>query len=421
MPILETLTEIKERWINRVSYQLARGEGVRESFRQQLLRFYELLQQSAETGDPAWLIPILNEWAASRTETELEKRESSLYPLLNQILLESLYIASENLSPDQNVEFINFLLPVFIYASEYVVSKETELHITYISKELDKAHVALEHLDESKSDFIAVAAHELRTPLTLIEGYAAMLREMLVDSSQNPKVDLFLKGMGNGTRRLREIVDDMIDVSLIDNDMLSLNFQPVWLNQLFGIIKNELQESIINRRQTIDIEKYPGSDEMIYADAERLYQALRNVVSNAVKYTPDGGKIDISGRKLPGFLEITVHDNGIGISPENHTRIFEKFGRLGNISLHSSGKTKFKGGGPGLGLPIARGIIEAHGGTIWVESPGYDEINCPGSTFHILIPIRKDPPDLKTAKLFNPLQTTFTEDQIVSTYAIENS
>lgn len=142
---------------------------------------------------------------------------------------------------------------------------------------------------------------------------------------------------------------------------------------------------------------------MTFGDEERLFQALRNVLTNAIKYTPDGGVITVGGRKLPGFIEITVSDTGIGIDPENHTLVFEKFGRLGSVSLHSSGKTKFKGGGPGLGLPITKGIIEAHGGAIWVESRGYDEVNCPGSTFHILLPIRKIPPDDRTAKLFNPL------------------
>ena len=85
------------------------------------------------------------------------------------------------------------------------------------------------------------------------------------------------------------------------------------------------------------------------------------------------------------------------------TKIFEKFGQLGNVQLHSSGKTKFKGGGPGLGLPITKGLIEAHGGAIWVESDGYDELNYPGATFHVLLPILNEPPDKKIAKLFKGL------------------
>ena len=115
------------------------------------------------------------------------------------------------------------------------------------------------------------------------------------------------------------------------------------------------------------------------------------MLTNAIKYTPDGGKISLDGRKLPGFIEVVIRDTGIGIDPEDQSIIFEKFTRLGNISLHSSGKTKFKGGGPGLGLHIAKGIIEAHGGAIWVESPGYDEETFPGSTFHILLPMLQRP------------------------------
>jgi signal transduction histidine kinase len=112
----------------------------------------------------------------------------------------------------------------------------------------------------------------------------------------------------------------------------------------------------------------------------------------------------IDGRRLSGFIEVTVADTGIGISAEDQATIFEKFGQLGRVDLHSSGKTKFKGGGPGLGLPIARGILEAHGGSIWVQSEGHDEIRNPGSTFHILIPARAQSPDASMSKLFDTLE-----------------
>jgi signal transduction histidine kinase len=150
---------------------------------------------------------------------------------------------------------------------------------------------------------------------------------------------------------------------------------------------------------------FTGSDLWIYADSERLYQALHNVLANAIKFTPDNGTITLDGRLLPGFIEITIADKGIGISPEHQALIFEKFGQLGRAELHSSGKTKFKGGGAGLGLPITRGIIEAHGGTIWVESEGYDEVNCPGSIFHVLLPTRTEPTDPRIAKLFGNLES----------------
>jgi signal transduction histidine kinase len=182
-----------------------------------------------------------------------------------------------------------------------------------------------------------------------------------------------------------------------------MNFQPVWINQLIDIAQHELQKPLKDRQQCLEIVKFDGFNEMTFGDSERLYQAIRNILTNAIKYTPDGGRIIVNGRMLPGFIEITIADTGIGINVEDQERVFEKFGRVGNVALHSSGKIKFKGGGPGLGLPITKGIIEAHGGAIWVESEGYDEINCPGTIFHILLPVRKESPDRRAAEIFKPL------------------
>jgi signal transduction histidine kinase len=399
MPPLESLAQIRILWIDRVTHRLARGENLRDSVRDQLGQFYNRMTQAVEMGDPAWLNPIINEWVQARTVTELEDTHTSLSPVFAQMLTSTYEVAIETLDSVSALELIGVLLPVYTYLFGYASHLETRLRVDHISIELEAAHNVLERLDKSKSDFIAIAAHELKTPLTLIEGYSAMLTEQLQQDPQH--ADTMLAGIGNGTRRLREIIDDMIDVSLIDNNLLSLNFQPVWLNRLLVIIQQEIQETISTRQILFSLTPFPGWDQMFFGDSERLYQALRNIISNAVKFTPDGGRISVEGRELPGFLEVRVSDTGIGIAPENQSQIFEKFGRLGNPSLHSSGKTKFKGGGPGLGLPIARGIVEAHGGTIWVESAGYDEIQFPGATFHILLPLRQEPPDKKIARLFS--------------------
>jgi signal transduction histidine kinase len=131
-------------------------------------------------------------------------------------------------------------------------------------------------------------------------------------------------------------------------------------------------------------------------------------VVNAIKYTPDGGSISILGRQLEvnpadlprGGVEVVISDTGIGIDPRYQELIFAKFYQTGELSLHSSGKTKFKGGGPGLGLAIAKGIVEAHQGKIWVESPGYDEATCPGSQFHVILPLKQpERPHLSEAEL----------------------
>ena len=403
MRIVDSLEQVRPRWLSNVSHRLAERTGVRESLLDELNRFFDLLQQAIDDRDPSRLEPLLLEWVEARTQSEVEARATSLGPLLEQILLGTFEVAGEILEAEEALNLTGALLPVFSHAFGFTSEKETELYVQFVSRELEEAKAALEQLDESKSDFIAIAAHELKTPLTLIEGYLAMLREQKPQLEQDPSAAVLLQGVDKGTGRLRDIVDDMIDVSMIDNRLLALHFQPVWVNRLLQVVKNEFTEIITQRGLVLEVRNFPGSAEMMFADEERLYQAFKNLISNAIKYTPDGGNITIDGRPLPGFLEITFSDTGIGIDPEDQNHIFEKFGRIGSPSLHSSGKTKFKGGGPGLGLPITKGIIEAHGGAIWVESPGYDEACYPGTTFHVLLPQRKEPPDDRGAQLFGPL------------------
>ena len=393
------LTKIRPNWMHRVAHSMARGEEVRSNFEKELEQFFSLLEQAVATGDPAWLDSILYEWAGSPTQSDLEQGKNNVTFLLGKMIAVTNDVTRESLPDSEALDLLAELIPIYTHLLDKAARLEMETRIAYISKELVNVQQQLERLDRTKSNFISVAAHELKTPLTLIEGYTTMMRDMIDASGQN-QFDGLLIGMNKGVRRLHEIIDDMIDVSLIDNNLLSLNFQKITITHILNLLKGELAESVSERKQKLDIKKFSGSERWIYADSERLYQALHNILTNAIKYTPDNGKIVVDGRTLPGFIEITVKDTGIGVAPENHTAIFEKFAQLGRPDLHSSGKTKFKGGGPGLGLPITRGIIEAHGGTIWVESDGYDEKKFPGSTFHILLPIRTEATDPKISKLF---------------------
>jgi signal transduction histidine kinase len=132
---------------------------------------------------------------------------------------------------------------------------------------------------------------------------------------------------------------------------------------------------------------------MVNGDVDQLHSAFTRIVSNAIKYTPDGGQINISTKLLPqetgdsqAFIEIVVTDSGVGIALDKQKHIFEKFATAENVALHSTSKTQFMGGGAGLGLTIARGVFESHNGRIWVESAGYDPEKLPGSKFFIILP-----------------------------------
>lgn len=145
---------------------------------------------------------------------------------------------------------------------------------------------------------------------------------------------------------------------------------------------------------------------IMWADGERITQLLRNLVGNAIKYTPDGGTIRVhieyivndnpvrtaSAKQLATRLvKITVSDTGVGIPQEQQEHIFTNFHEVRDIEYHSTSKTDFMGGGAGLGLPIARGIAEAHSGSLWVESEGYGPEEYPGSKFHLILPLGQPP------------------------------
>src|SRR5688572_4282931 len=271
--------------------------------------------------------------------------------------------------------------------AENLVQLNTELRQAY--RALDKANHDLERLDQTKSDFISIASHELRTPLTTMVGYTEMLIE---DITLPPNVHDMLKGISKGTKRLHEIMDSMFDIAQIDTRTLQIHLVPVDTGTLVKEVGERMVQSFMERKQTLSINIPPLP--MVRADPNLLKKLFQHLLSNAIKFTPNKGSITVDAKSLPahnselptGGVEIIVSDTGVGVDPDTSEIIFSKFYQPGELSKHSTSKTRFKGGGAGLGLALAKGIVEAHGGRIWVESTGYDEINFPGSKFHVVLP-----------------------------------
>ncbi len=259
--------------------------------------------------------------------------------------------------------------------------------------ELEEAYAQLERLDQAKSDFITVAAHELRTPLTVIRGYSQMLVKA-PEIKRVPEYTEIVNGIFEGALRLNDLVNSMIDIAKIDSQILQLYLSPVSLVDLLRELLRGLRGVFQERNLTLcvsDAWRLP----LIEGDMDSLKKVFYHLLVNAIKYTPDGGTITVTGSVLPAgthgipsdSVEIVIQDTGIGIDPRFHDLIFTKFYQTGEVALHSSGTTKFRGGGPGLGLAIVKGIVDAHGGKVWVESQGYDEATCPGSSFHVVLPL----------------------------------
>ena len=257
--------------------------------------------------------------------------------------------------------------------------------------ELKAAYDRLKHFEEAKSNFISMASHELRTPLTVIHSYAQML-QMMPAISQDANAKELLDGVSKGVARLQDIMNDMVSVIRVELANSSMKFVPVSIRSIINGVIIEHKNGIRNRQLNIDAD-VAADLPMVSGDAKQLHSALARIVGNAVKYTPDGGQIMVKAKLMEkskgnsqDFIEIIVTDTGVGIDAEKQKLIFDKFSTAEDVSLHSTGKTQFMGGGAGLGLTIAKGIISAHNGRVWVESEGYDKEKLPGSKFYILLP-----------------------------------
>ena len=254
--------------------------------------------------------------------------------------------------------------------------------------ELENTNRILEQMDRTKMRFIQVSAHELRTPMTLVQGYAQMAQ---LKSNGNADLERYTKGMLEGTTRMVEIIDNMLDVSRIDSNLLEIVPSKMQIDQVIEKINKTLGPAFKERKLTFKVQDLSNLPE-INADKDLLYKVFYHVIGNAIKYTPDGGSITVSGRVIEDNpkdpeIEIAVKDTGIGVDSQYQQLVFEKFYQTGEVLLHSSGKTKFKGGGPGLGLAISRSIMDAHRGRIWLESTGHNEQTYPGSTVYMRISI----------------------------------
>lgn len=256
--------------------------------------------------------------------------------------------------------------------------------------ELQRSNAVLRQLDRNKLEFIQVAAHELRTPLTVLKGYVNVLLSMS-GISANASLEEVLQGILKGTDRIHEVVNLMLDVTRIGNETLKIANVPVPLKRIIDDLIHDFEKATTERK----IKIYPQHAEYvptINGDPTLIEKALYQLIINAIKYSPDASTIIITTRPAiinenePG-VEIAVRDRGIGLDAEHHELVFEKFYQVGSVAIHSSGKTSFKGGGPGLGLAIVKGVARAHGGKVWVESAGHDEVNFTGSTFYVQLPL----------------------------------
>ncbi len=259
-------------------------------------------------------------------------------------------------------------------------------------RELEEANATLRRLDKMKDSFIQLTAHELRTPLTLVYGYSRLLEDnpaLKPVLKQDEAAQTLVRGLVDAIGRMQGIINEILTISRIMTNQIDMSISPVNPAVLVQKVIKHYEQAIQSRHLHIsfDPESWPVK---IRADAELLLLAFNNLVSNAIKYTPDDGSITITATHTEQEIRISIKDTGIGVAVDEQKRIFDRFHTAGDTLLHSTSKTAFRGGGLGLGLAVTKAVIEAHGGSIRVESTGCDPDKLPGSEFIVVLPLTAD-------------------------------
>jgi signal transduction histidine kinase len=252
-----------------------------------------------------------------------------------------------------------------------------------LERQIQNTRNEFTELDRMKSDFIAITSHELRTPLGLILGHATFLREMISDE-QREAVEIIIR---NATR-LKEIIESLTEVDNYEAGLARIRQNSISIPSIIREVVSSFQDMAASKNITLE-EDIRDEDLQVEADANKITVAISNLIRNALTFTDEGGQVQVMVELVTGHVQVSVKDNGIGIPASDLGLIFDRFFQ---VESHLTRRHT----GMGLGLSVAKGMIELHGGRIWVES-----IEGRGSTFSFLLPLR--PSQVKPAeKAFVP-------------------
>jgi two-component system, sensor histidine kinase ChiS len=277
------------------------------------------------------------------------------------------------------------------------------IEMAKINTELIRSNAELKRISELKSNFLSIASHELKTPLTSIKGYSDIIMDTMKEKL-DPGIYRMIESINRAADRLHRVVNSILDVTRIEQKRLRLKPERLDIAALARECIEELSQFSVKRNIRFECavqENLPP----FFADAMRMQQVFTNLFTNALKFSPDNSVVQVRiGLLTPSEFHIVIKDQGIGIESGEQKKVFDPFYEVGNMNRHSTDFSKFMGGGTGLGLSIVKGIVERHGGRIWVESEGpSEEKKYPGSEFHIVIPVEAktewDDDETRTIKL----------------------
>lgn len=298
--------------------------------------------------------------------------EALLYATFAAILaalLLSLFYSRSMLKPVHDISLATQHITEGNYGERVQVNGSDEL--AQLALRFNLMAEKLDEVESMRRRLIGDVSHELRTPLTSIKGSMEGLMDGVLPADSETYQQIYLEA-----DRLNRLVDDLQELSRVESRAYQLDLRPVDLVATMQTLIKRLAPQAETKHISLNLDLASGLPSVL-ADEDRTIQILTNLTVNALNYTPEGGKVTLSAKRLNNEVLVSIHDTGIGIPSEHLPRIFDRFYRV------DKSRSRQSGGGSGIGLTIARALVEAHGGRIWVESEGDGH----GSTFTFTLPV----------------------------------
>jgi len=263
--------------------------------------------------------------------------------------------------------------------------EEASRELTEKNRRLAQAVERLQEADRVKSNFLATVSHELRTPLTSVIGYSEMLLEGIAGELNDEQREYVRTVMEKGDQLL-QLITGILDISRMEAGEMKIDKHPFDLDEVVTVALSTIAPHA-RRKKLVMACTVPPSLPLVLGDRDKIRQVLLNLLGNAVKFTPEGGKVEVAATLAPLLpaadsmraVRVSVRDSGIGVPPEHQKRVFDPFFQVDNSSTREYG-------GTGLGLSIVKRLVEAHGGVVWVDSEAGK-----GSTFSFTVPLAAGP------------------------------
>lgn len=328
-------------------------------------------------------VPTLTKELSQKIQETVGVKTSLVYPVKARgkilgVMIISIAREEKELSKYEKESIENLVDAVGVALDNAVLYRDLKVATQTLestNKQLGYTNIKLKELDKLKDDFVSIASHELRTPMTAIRSYAWMALNK-PDIVLSEKIKKYLNRTLVSTERLINLVNDMLNISRIESGRIEVLPKKFDLIKLAEDVMAEVEVKAKEKSLNLKVDK--TQIPLVFADADKVHQVMLNLVGNSLKFTPHGGTIEISFFSDGQIVEVAVRDNGVGISEENITKLFEKFGRLENSYVMASTT-----GGTGLGLYISKNLIHLMGGKIWARSPGLNK----GTAFMFTLPV----------------------------------